>query len=196
MSVSSRASVDLPEPGFADDRQRPADLERERHAGERLDGRRRLGKRRARRHSRATSARASSAALTRPASCTAAARGRLRERRVAKRCAELRTRAARRGAAASLEGEGAARREQAAARPVELAGHDAGDGGQPPLGRALRQGGEQRRGIGMVGIGEERARRVRLHLLAGVLDDHAIGGLGDDPHVVGDQHQPHAVVAA
>ena len=42
-------------------------------------------------------------------------------------------------------------------------------------------------------IGEQRAGRVLLDLLAGVLDDDAIGGLGDDAHVVGDQHQRHAV---
>ena len=47
----------------------------------------------------------------------------------------------------------------------------------------------------MVRIGEQVARRVRLHLLAGILDDDAVGGFGDDAHVVGDEHEPHAVFA-
>ena len=39
---------------------------------------------------------------------------------------------------------------------------------------------------------EQGARRIGFDLLAGVLHDHAIRRLGDDAHVVGDQHQRHA----
>ena len=103
-----------------------------------------------------------------------------------------RRRRRRRGAAGG-EGEFAARREQTTFRPVELAGHDAGDRRQPPLRRALRQRREQRGGVGVVRILEQVARRVGLDLLAGILHDHAVRGLGDDAHVVGDEHQRHAV---
>ena len=48
----------------------------------------------------------------------------------------------------------------------------------------------------MVRVGEQFARGVGLHLLAGVLDDDPVGGFGDDAHVMGDEHEPHAVVAA
>ena len=64
---------------------------------------------------------------------------------------------ARRTTMTGVEDEGATRREQATLRPVELPGHDAGNGRQAPSGRALGQRGEQRRGIGMVRIGEQRS---------------------------------------
>ena len=108
------------------------------------------------------------------------------ERRVAERGAKVRRRAAGRDAAAGVEDEPATRREQAPARPVELTGHNAWNGRQPPRRRPLRQSGEQGCSIGMMRIGEEAAGVVSLHLLAGVLDDNAAGGLGDDAHVMGD----------
>ena len=56
----------------------------------------------------------------------------------------------------------------------------------------LGQGGEQRRRIGMARLAEEIARRLLLDLLARILDDDAIGRLGDHAHVVGDDDEPHA----
>ena len=115
------------------------------------------------------------------------------ERRVAQGAAERRRGAVGRGAAAGVESVSATRREQAAPRAIELAGHDAGDRRQSSPGRALGQSGEQCGGVRMMRLGEQRVGRVLLDLLAGVLDDDAIGRLGDDAHVVGDQHQRHAV---
>ena len=104
--------------------------------------------------------------------------------------------AGRGGAAAQASmAMGAARREEAARRAIELAGHDAGNRGQEPRRGALRQRREQRRGIGVVRIGEEVAGRRRLHLLAGILHDDALRRLGDHAHVVGDQDERHAAVA-
>ena len=48
----------------------------------------------------------------------------------------------------------------------------------------------------MMGIGKHLARGVHLHLLAGILDNDPVRGFGDHAHVVGDEHKPHAVVAA
>ena len=97
---------------------------------------------------------------------------------------------------AGVKNEGAARREQAASRPVERTWHDPRNRGQAPRVRAFRQRRQKRGGIGMMRISEELARAVRLHLLAGVLDDDPIGCFGDHTHVVSDKHEPHAVVAA
>jgi hypothetical protein len=110
------------------------------------------------------------------------------QRRIAARAAQFGARATGNGAPAIAEDEAAARREQAAARAVELARHYAGDRGQPALGRALRQRGEQRGGVRVVRIGEQRAGRVRLHLLTRILHHDAVGGLRDDAHVMGDEH--------
>jgi hypothetical protein len=48
----------------------------------------------------------------------------------------------------------------------------------------------------VVRIVEQRAGRVGLDLLAGILHDDAIRHFGDHAHVVGDQHEAHAVLAA
>ena len=92
-------------------------------------------------------------------------------------------------------GERAARVEQAAGRPVEHAGHDAGDGRQQARRGALRQGRQQGRGVGVHGVGEQALHTLRLDLLAGILDHDPVDGLGDHAHVVGDQDQRHAALA-
>src|SRR6516165_7724352 len=44
----------------------------------------------------------------------------------------------------------------------------------------------------MAWLAEEFARRLLLHLLAGILDDDAAGRLGNYAHVMGDDDEPHA----
>jgi hypothetical protein len=92
-------------------------------------------------------------------------------------------------------GERAARREQAARGPVELARHHARDRGQAARAGAFGQRVQQRGGVGVVRVGEQRHDVVGLHLAAGVLHDDAVGVLGDEAQVVGDQHQRHAAFA-
>src|SRR3546814_5050713 len=55
----------------------------------------------------------------------------------------------------ALGGIAAARMEQATARPIELARHDAGDRRQALGGSPLRQGGQQGGRVGVVWISEE-----------------------------------------
>ena len=108
----------------------------------------------------------------RPSSGAASAVARLRQRSVA---------------------NGATRREQAAGRPVELAGDDAGDRGQHAPGRPLRQGREQR-----VACRDDadRAKSGCVWLVSTCWPAYwtidAMRGLGHDAHVVGDEHEAHA----
>ncbi|MNL78160.1 hypothetical protein D3C87_2044880 [compost metagenome] len=82
---------------------------------------------------------------------------------------------------------GAARAEQAALRPVVQARHHAGDGGEPRrVLAALGQGRQQRSGIGMLRIGEERVDLALLHDLPGIHHHDALRSLRHDAHVVGD----------
>ena len=196
IKVRSRASVDLPDPDSPTTAKRAPRLQRERHVRKRLD--RRVGAERAARDGIvARQAPGLEDGGHEAAPCSATALGNPETsgvRHRARPSAALRRR--RRDVTAGVEDKGAARRERAAARPIELPGHDAGNGGQAPLGRPLRQRRQKRGGIGMMRIGEQVARGVRLHLLAGVLDDDPVGGFGDDAHVMGDEHEPHAVVAA
>ena len=193
MKVSSRASVDLPEPDFADHRQRAAGLERKDTSCKRLHVARVRNRPRDTGYSR-LSARASRtgsrcAPCSRACSHPAASGARQRARPSA-------------GAARRRRGGGRRRkRNRSAARTGSLAAgrtgrHDAGNGRQPPLRRALRQRRQQRGGIGMMRVLEQGARRIGFNLLAGVLHDDAIRRLGHHAHVVGDEHQRHAVVAA
>ena len=130
------------------------------------------------------------------ASADRARRGSPATRGVRQRARPSAAPAARGASAAGLEREGAARRERAAARPVERPGHDAGNRRQAPLGRPLGQSRQEGGRIGMMRVGEQRARGVHLHLMARVLDDDPVGGFGHHAHVMGDEHEPHAVVAA
>src|SRR3546814_2369297 len=79
--------------------------------------------------------------------------------------------------------------EQATARPIELARHDAGDRRQALGGSPLRQGGQQGGRVGVVWIREEACDRLLFHLLPGILHHDALGGLRHHAHVVGDQHE-------
>src|SRR3546814_3120088 len=69
----------------------------------------------------------------------------------------------------ALGGIAAARMEQATARPIELARHDAGDRRQALGGSPLRQGGQQGGRVGVVWIREEACDRLLFHLLPGIL---------------------------
>ena len=53
-------------------------------------------------------------------------------------------------------------------------------------------GGDQLAGVGMFGVVVDLGRRARLDDLAGVHHYDAVGDLGDDAEVVGDEHEPHA----
>src|SRR3546814_11177106 len=64
----------------------------------------------------------------------------------------------------ALGGIAAARMEQATARPIELARHDAGDRRQALGGSPLRQGGQQGGRVGVVWIREEACDRLLFHL--------------------------------
>ncbi len=52
----------------------------------------------------------------------------------------------------------------------------------------MRHGGQQRLGVVLARVGKELQRRGRFHDLALVHHHHAVGQVGDDAHVVGDQH--------
>ena len=90
------------------------------------------------------------------------------EGRQAARAAERGLRPLRGDVTAGVEDKGAARRERAAAWPVERSGHNARNRGQAPSVRPLRQRRQKRGGIGMMRIGEQVARGVHFHLLASV----------------------------
>src|SRR5579883_1121750 len=98
--------------------------------------------------------------------------------------------------AAMLVGEGAARVEEAAPRPVVEAGNDAGDRREAGLaGAALGQGGEERRGVGVLRRREELRRAPLLDDLPRIHDGDALRRLGDDAHIVGDENERHAALA-
>src|SRR6266513_2645980 len=61
--------------------------------------------------------------------------------------------------------------------------------------RDARNGSHQPRGIGVPRRMQHVAHRADLHDAARVHDRDAVGGLGDDPHVVGDQHHRRAPFA-
>src|SRR5882672_3950144 len=106
---------------------------------------------------------------------------------------ELRTRAQ-----AALEALGAARVERASARDRVEAWHCAFDLRQaraPRACRDARDGSHQPRGIGMLRRLQHVANRADLDDAARVHDRDAIGGLGDDPHVVRDQYHRRAPLA-
>ena len=60
--------------------------------------------------------------------------------------------------------------------------------------RAMRRGGEERAGVGVPHRGQHAAGRPGFHDAALVHHRHAVGEAGDHREVVGDQHQPHAVL--
>src|SRR5262249_53961239 len=96
---------------------------------------------------------------------------------------------------AALGREPAAWREQAADRTIELPRYDAANRRQAAAGGALGQRRKERRGVGVMRIGEEFADALLLDLLAGVENGDPLRGLRHDAHVVGDEYQPHAGLA-
>ena len=87
----------------------------------------------------------------------------------------------------------AARMKQAAAGAVQLTGHNPGNRRQSATLGALRQGIQQGFGIGMARVCKQLHHRLPFDLLAGVLHHHALGGFCDHAHIMGDQHQSHAL---
>ncbi len=57
----------------------------------------------------------------------------------------------------------------------------------------LLGGADQHAGVGVLRIVEDALDRALLHDPAPVHDQHLVGDLGDDAHVVGDEHHRHAV---
>ena len=57
----------------------------------------------------------------------------------------------------------------------------------------LQHRGQQPLGIGMLGIVEDRVHRAALDDAAELHHHHLLGDLGDDAHVMGDEHHRHAV---
>src|SRR6267143_790083 len=101
-------------------------------------------------------------------------------------------------APAALEALGAARVERASARDRVEAWHcaiDLREARAPRACRDARNGSHQPRGIGVLRRMEHVADRADLYDTAGIHDRDAIGGLGDDPHVVRDQHYRRAALA-
>ena len=97
---------------------------------------------------------------------------------------------------ADIHGVLAARREAAARRRVEQARHRAGNGLQPLLVRGgavdARDRADQALRVGMARIAEQLLDRRLLDHLAGIHHHHALRGLGDHAHGMGDQHDRHA----
>src|SRR5262245_26474864 len=94
-------------------------------------------------------------------------------------------------------GEGAARSEAAPGLEVPPQGGDgAGNGVQLALlggGEVdARDGAQEPLGIGMQRLLEQLAHGCLLDDLGGVHDDHALGRLGDDTHVMSDEQDGHA----
>src|SRR6266850_4021478 len=101
-------------------------------------------------------------------------------------------------AQAALEALGAARVKWASARDRVEARHcaiDLREAQAPRACRDARNGGHQPRGIGVLRRMEHVADRADLYDTARIHDRDAIGGLGDDPHVVRDQHYRRAALA-
>src|SRR3984893_1691012 len=99
--------------------------------------------------------------------------------------------------AAAREGVGAARMEGASLGDLVEARHGAVDLRQA-LGRARerRDRAHQPDGIGMARLLDDVGQRADLGDAPGIHHGDAVGGLGDDADVVGDQHHRRAVVAA
>ena len=98
---------------------------------------------------------------------------------------------------AALAAEGAARVEGAARRDLGQPRHGAVDLGQLVVAHAeTRDRAHQAHGVGVLGVLDHVAHRADLGDAAGIHHRHAIGGLGDHAHVVGDQHHRGAVLAA
>ena len=68
-----------------------------------------------------------------------------------------------------------------------------GNGRQPVADGVFRQGRQQRARIVALRRFKQRQHVRLLHLAALVLNHDAVGGFGDDAHIVGDHDQPHAV---
>src|SRR5439155_6337243 len=101
-------------------------------------------------------------------------------------------------AQAALEALGTARVERAAARDRVEAWHralDLREARAPRACRDARNGGHQPRGIGVPRRMQHVANRPDLDDAARIHDRDAVGGLGDDPHVMGDQHDRRAPLA-
>ena len=204
ISVTMRASVDLPQPDSPTTASVLPGLDREGHAADRLQPRR-LAEEAAPDSDRpASRSRASTTgALTRPSP---------RRRGDRARCARSRCGIAERVMAADLAVHpgaqlrahpagmlgrvGAARAEETALRTVVQAGHDAGNGREAMIAdAALRQRREQRRRVGVLRRREQRGGLALLHDLAGIHHHDPLCGLGDDAHVVRDEHERHAALA-
>src|SRR6266480_3894906 len=101
-------------------------------------------------------------------------------------------------AQAALEALGAARMERASVRNRVEAWHralDLREARAPRACRDARNGRHQARGIGVLRRMEHVADRTDLDDAARIHDRDAIGGLGDDAHVVRDQHHRRAAFA-
>ncbi len=92
----------------------------------------------------------------------------------------------------------AARSESAADDPLGEVRRQAGDRAELVLGGVLqvRHRGQQRLGVGVAHVVEERVGLGLLGLLPGVHHDHPVGATGDDAHVVGDQEDAHVELLA
>ncbi len=182
--------------GLADEAQRLALADRQRHAVDGVDGRA------AAEHSGAHAVaardrghlderRAHSAAIPSSARREASARmqATLRSSAIGARLGA--------GKAARLGRQRAARREGAAARHVRRVGHGARNGRQAPA-RSVerRQRADQALRIGMHGIGEQLVGGRLLDDAAGIHHRDAVAVLGDDAEIVADQHHRHAHLAA
>ena len=87
----------------------------------------------------------------------------------------------------------AAAAKLAASMRADERGHDAGNGAEAARrGACARHGdaGHQPARIGVARRGEDGRGRARLHDLAGVHDDDAVGDAGDDAEIVGDETSP------
>src|SRR5262245_15801830 len=118
-----------------------------------------------------------------------------KQREVTQRIAQLGAGGLRLGNAAIFDGVAAAWREEAAGRAIELAGNDARYRGEAAAFGTLGEGRKQCCGVGMVRVGEQADDILLLDLLAGIMNRDTLRGLGDDTHVVGDEHEAHAGVA-
>jgi hypothetical protein len=99
--------------------------------------------------------------------------------------------------AAPVLGVGAARRELAAGGEVDEVGRPSADGLEPGVLGHVELGDrlQQRLGVGVAHVGEQRLGRRLLHDLAGVHHGDVVGPPGHHAEVVGDQDHGHLAVA-
>ena len=97
---------------------------------------------------------------------------------------------------AAVDGQVAARREEAAGGPVAGQGRVAGDPDHGALALHVGDGAQQLAGVGVAGGGEDRVARAALDDPPRVHDRHAVSELGHHGQVVADVDGGHLVAVA